>query len=414
MKSLRDELYAYLRQMVIIDAHEHLMPERHRVSRPTDVLNLLSLYAWFDLMSAGLPTDGLKTAIGDNYLTDQQIPTATKWKRVWPFLQRIKHGSYYRATAIALRDLYGVADLNDRTWREANERVKAANRPGLYRSVLRDRCRIQTCLVQNGAILEQDPADLFTPVLGSVPLHAAPCREFADYLGAESGVSVTDLDSYLQAYGLYMAKVRSQGAVGVKIRSCHMVKPDMAAARQAFQDALRGAPPSPVLACTVLDFVLKWAGEHDWPVAVHCGVWGDFRTVNPRQMLDIVPAYPQTRFDLYHLGLPDVRDTLFIAKNFPNAYLNLCWCWVVSQDISQRAVHEILDVVPVNKVFAFGGDYITEVENVYGHLEMARESLAAAFSERVQRGWMGIDDAREVLRLWMHQNPSRFYGLKTA
>lgn len=414
MNSLREDLNAYLQQLTNIDAHEHLMPERGRVARQIDVLSLLSLYAWFDLMSAGLPTKGLKTAIGDNYLTDHRVPLEEKWNRVWPYIQRIKHGSYYRATAIALRDLYGIADLNERTWREANERVSAANRPGLYRSILRDRCHIRTCLVQNGAILDQDPADLFTPVLGSVPLHATPNRAFADYLGAESGVPVTDLDTYLKAYGMYLDKVRSQGAVGVKIRSCAMVRPDMDDARSAFQDALRGAPAASVLACTVLDFVLRWAGEHDWPVAVHCGVWDDFRTVNPRQMLDIVPAYPQTRFDLYHLGLPDVRDTLFIAKNYPNAYLNLCWCWVVSQDISQRAVHEILDMVPVNKVFAFGGDYITEVENVYGHLVMARESLAHAMSDRVHRGWMSADDAREVLRLWMVDNPSRFYGLKPA
>ena len=134
MNSLREDLNAYLQQMTIIDAHEHLMPERDRVARQIDVLSLLSLYAWFDLMSAGLPTKGLKTAIGDNYLTDHRVPLEEKWNRVWPYIQRIKHGSYYRATAIALRDLYGIADLNERTWREANERVSAANRPGVRRT----------------------------------------------------------------------------------------------------------------------------------------------------------------------------------------------------------------------------------------------------------------------------------------
>ena len=108
---------------------------------------------------------------------------------------------------------------------------------------------------------------------------------------------------------------------------------------------------------------------------------------------------------------PFIRDCFWIAKNFPNAHLDLCWCYVLSEEITRRAINEMLDVVPVNKVFGFGGDYVWAVENVYGHLVMARECVAEALSERIARGRLDVSGAEEIARMWLDQNPSAFYGL---
>ena len=137
----------------------------------------------------------------------------------------------------------------------------------------------------------------------------------------------------------------------------------------------------------------------------------DFRTFDPRTVIEVVIEYPETRFDLFHLGFPFARQFIFIAKQYPNVTLNLCWCVLLSESITRQSINEILDTVPVNKVIAFGGDYYMDVENVYGHLHMAREVLAEALSERIARGRIDLEDAKNVIKLWFYDNPANIYRL---
>lgn len=411
MLEAKQDLIEYMSTLDVIDCHEHLCPEHVRLEREVDVLTLVSLYAFIDMLSAGFPQKDRRTGIANNHALDTSVPLEQRWKDLWPFIQRVKYGSYYRPTAIALRDIYGIHDLNESTWREATGQIRANNTKGLYTRILRERCRIKTCLVQNGRIKDQDPAELFTPLYSNMSIIQFKSPDFVEYLKKEYQVAKMDLDAYLDSVGKDIEKNRNDGAIGFKIGAWEFGKPDMETAREDFQDAMAGSQPSPVLRATVLDFILKKAGEWNWPVAVHCGIWGDYRTADPKNIIDTVTAYPDVRFDLYHLGMPFVRDCIFIAKSYPNAYLNLCWCYAISQEITRRAINEILDTVPVNKVFGFGADYIYAVENVYGHLVMARETIAEALSERIARGQLDHEGAKEICRLWLHDNPVAFYKL---
>lgn len=407
-----DELHHELQSMTIIDAHEHLVTEQQRINQPIDVLHLLSLYAWFDVMSAGLPTTGIKKAISDNYMIDLSVPLEKRWRDTWPYIQQIKQGSYYRPTKIALQDIYGISDLNEKTYMLATEKMRAANTPGIMDRILRKKCGIKTALVQNG---QEAPYQngLFTPVYFGYTVYE-PFDLVINWFQQDTGVKITDLHSYIEAMKLRMTKARKSGTVGFKMRVFPFVQPDMAQASRDFDEVLnKKAPCTPVLKSTLLDAILKQCEQWDWPMACHTGVWEDYRQLEPTQMIDIISKYPGVRFDIYHLGLPSARETVFMAKNFPNCYINLCWSWVVSPTITRKTVQEILDLVPVNKIFGFGGDYIWEVENTYGHLVIAREGLAEAFAERVQRGLMDVAEAKRLLKMWMYDNPTKFYGLDT-
>lgn len=411
VESLKHELIDYMRGLATIDCHEHLRPENDRLEREVDVLTLLSTYAFADMSSAGRPLREGESLWTNNLLLDTSIPLDERWRQVEPYLQAIRYGSYYRATDVALRDIYGIDDLSSSTYHEASKRIAAANRKGIYTDILRDRCGIETCLVQNGLIDGQDPPELFTPVMIGVSTYQFSYPEQIEIIHKEAGVEVSDLDTYLMALEQHLVELRRQGAVEFKMSSERQVSPDLSAAREAYPETIKGAPAPDVLKSTVLDFILRRAAEWDWPVAAHCGVWNDFRTVDPKNMIDVVMRYPDVRFELYHLGMPFVRDCIFVAKSFANVYLNLCWCYVISEEITRASINEILDTVPVNKVFGFGGDYIWEVENVYGHLEMAREAIAEALSDRISRGRLDIEAAKRICRLWLHDNPAGFYGL---
>ncbi len=267
-------------------------------------------------------------------------------------------------------------------------------------------------LVQNGRLgNDQDPGEMFSPLFSNPACVTFDHRMFLDEMAAKYETEIVDLDTYLECLGRYLEFTREQGAIGFKTRAMEVPEPNIAAGRADFASWLEGAPPTPELMSVALDYVLRRAEEWDWPVAVHCGVWGDFRTVDPKNIITTVMRYPKVRFDLYHLGMPFARDCIFVAKSFPNAYLNLCWCYAVSQEMTRRSIGEMLDAVPVNKVFGFGADYIWAPENVYGHLIMARETIAEALTDRIESGKLDVEGAKEICNLWLHDNPAQFYGV---
>jgi hypothetical protein len=72
---------------------------------------------------------------------------------------------------------------------------------------------------------------------------------------------------------------------------------------------------------------------------------------------------------------------------------------------------EWIDVVPVNKVSAFGGDIIFGPQAIHGCKRMCLESLARVFGRRVEAGRMTVEEARRVLEAWLYENPRRLYRL---
>ena len=54
MNKVTRDLIEYMRELEIIDCHEHLCVEPERIAREVDVLTLLSTYASVDMASAGL------------------------------------------------------------------------------------------------------------------------------------------------------------------------------------------------------------------------------------------------------------------------------------------------------------------------------------------------------------------------
>lgn len=65
--------------------------------------------------------------------------------------------------------------------------------------------------------------------------------------------------------------------------------------------------------------------------------------------------------------------------------------------------------VPANKILTFGGDYIA-VENVVGHVAIARAGLTEAISGLVGRGWLGAEYVPELVDRLMRQNAHELFG----
>ena len=415
----REKLIEAMASMDIIDCHEHLPPEEVRTGQPQDVFTLFSHYTRHDLFSAGLDRQtyrgpriwGVSRPDYDS-LFDPEIPLDTRWQTLKPYWEAIRYGSYARAALLTAKLVYGVDDINDQTYRVLSERIAAENTPGIYRRMLCDRCRIRVALTQCG---RTDVGRPLVPLMPGGELTTVTSARGIEQLAAACGqASPKHLDDFLCVMRAQLSRWVAEGAVGIKLRSRHHPPADRKTAEQLFKHIACGERAEPdqlfVLENCLTHDVIDLAAEMGLVVAVHAGIWGDFREIDSKHMLMLAPAHPQADFDLYHLGMPSVRDTIVVGKNLPNVHLNLCWTHIISQVQTCSGVDELLDHVPVNKVLAFGGDYSRPVEKVVGHLHMARENFAQVFAARIGRGLMSLDEAVAVLKLWFWDNPLRLYS----
>jgi hypothetical protein len=394
--------------MPVIDAHEHLPPERDRVARRVDVFTLFDHYTRLDQLTAGLsPKD-------QERVFDPDLPLELRWKLFRPVLANIRFGSYARPAFMAAKRFYGFDDIDDETYAPLSKAMQKANKPGLYKRVLIDTCGIEAALTQQ-ARTDYDEEYLI-PVM---PVDTYAAVSTWDQI-AQRGRQVDDeapesLDEYLDITREGLRQWKDERAVGLKMTSRTYGHPDRAQAWELFEGlrtgSCTGLPDLNPLRDYLLDCMLRMASEEGLVVAVHTGMWGDFRTLEATHMIPLIQRHPATRFDLYHAGMPSVREAGVMGKNFGNVWLNLCWCHIISPTMTRTFLGEWIDMVPVNKIIAFGGDYCHPVEKVYGHLMMARENLAHVFAARIEEGLMDKDDALALGRQWFYETPKALYGL---
>lgn len=403
--ALENRLLEALAGLEIIDCHEHLGPEKNRLAMPVDVFTLFSHYTRGDLAVAGMSDADYQA------LFNQDIPLERRWAIFKPHWEQIRWGSYARAALLAAERFYGFSTIDDHTYQPLSAAMQEANQPGLYERVLRDACKIRTALTQCGS------TDLGTPLLTPVMpmVYEMETWSALAHPPFEPETTVRSLDDYLDSMRRYVIRVQAEGAVGLKMVSNPYQSPNRQEAQEAFERLRRGTEsrlpvPNP-LRDYVVDQTIAFAASRDLVIAVHTGYWGDFRTLDPLHIIPLLQRHPQARFDVYHLGYPWVREALMLGKGFPNVWLNLCWTHIISQRFVVWALDEAIDLLPMNKLLAFGGDYGVPVEKVYGHLVMAREDIAEVLARRITAGQMTEEQALELARKWFWDNPRQLYRL---
>jgi len=405
------DLFEALSDIPVIDAHEHLVPEAVRVARKVDFFILFSHYTKADLMSAGM-----EPAVYARLMNDEAMPLDEKWRAFSPFYREIKHGSYARPAQLWVRKVLGHDDLNEGNYQDISEKLQESNRPGLYDRILRQRCRIESALVVNQAHHEQFDMELLKP-LWHVPQYATGAA-IRQYLDDRAGGERPTLDEYLDWVEGEGERLRQLGVFGLKTICFPYVKPDLKEAGSVFKnladrEPAQGLTPSEgdLLQAAIYDRAFDFARKHNLTVASHSGVWGDFRGSHPCHLIPMAIAHPDVSFDLFHLGMPFVREAVLIGKMFPNVSLNLCWNSIVSPVQTVRMLDECIDMVPMNNVIMFGADYSIAVEKIYGHLLMAKEAVSKALGKRIDSGQMDQEEAVRIAKLWFYDNAVRIYNL---
>ncbi len=410
----------------LVNTHEHLLPEEERTRARVDFFTLASHYALNDVISAGLSAAEL------DLVRDADASASLRWRAFEPFWKAARFTGYGQALRIAIRDIYGFDRISQSTLPGINREIAARNRPGLYEEILVRRSNIAYSVLDdywNAAPVRPDPRYFVSA--RKFDRFVAP-QSAEDVRGLEelTGVPVRGLaglkraleESFAQSLAAGMVTVKSTLAYNREIRYAEVPERAAATALQSLLDAPQGPPagfrsrvqrPFRALEDHMFHHLLGLASDSGLPVQVHTGLHagnGNFvENSRPTHLTNLFFLYPQLQFDLFHMGYPYQGEAAAIAKMFPNVHVDLCWAHVISPSASRRALHEFLDTVPANKIFAFGGDY-RYPELTYAHARIARRNVARVLAEMVAEGSCTEDESLELARMLLHDNPDALFG----
>ncbi|MCX6375226.1 MAG: amidohydrolase family protein, partial [Armatimonadetes bacterium] len=164
-------------------------------------------------------------------------------------------------------------------------------------------------------------------------------------------------------------------------------------------------PETQALEDFIIHYCMGKAGEHDLAVKVHTGLQegngNDIKNSRAALLIKLFMKHPKTKFDIFHISWPYTEELTAVCKNFANVYVDFCWAWIFNPPAARRALSDMLETIPLNKIHGFGGDFIF-VEGTYGHSVIARREIARVLAEKVEEGRFteeyALWAARRILR----------------
>ena len=116
----------------ILDTHEHLyFPHQLAEMKKIDFGLLFTHYTNSDLISAGMPPDQM-AEVGN---MSSKLSPAEKWRLLKPWYAKAWNTAYCESIRIAMRDLFGIEDLSDKTVEPLSVKMNSVNRRTWTREV---------------------------------------------------------------------------------------------------------------------------------------------------------------------------------------------------------------------------------------------------------------------------------------
>ncbi len=246
-------------------------------------------------------------------------------------------------------------------------------------------------------------------------------------LSQETGINILGLDDYLKAIDWYFDQFASEASafkVGraydrpLFFRDAPKSEAEAIFNRVIAANYLNQQPGREELTALedfIMHILCRKCGEVGLRMKFHTGLQegnGNLIT-NSRAalMANLFSKYPKTGFDIYHISYPYQDELITLAKNFANVTINFCWMWIINPAAGRRALSEMLDTVPANKIHGFGGDYIF-VEGVYGHAKIARREIARVLVEKIEEGRFSENYAIQIGNMLLRQNGLDNFNIK--
>ncbi len=429
----RSNCYDSIRQSLsacpIIDTHDHSY--RCEPAYHDPIVAIAGSYYSQDFITVSSQADY-------QFVTDTAVDLEKRWPVFEKNWNKSSHTGYAQCVRRALERFYGIETLT----------LEALHRMQGNLLKLEDRAVFESILQQAGIVVrledlghipdserlcEQVLAGTFelSPrgrLLISLPRYHKLCSyEDVHQNVAPLNTTVTSLDEYLDCCRRIFVGYKAFGAVGFKDQSAYWRSldyglPDRSAAENVFNRIMEDprrclAYPDGVKSLDDYLFhqFMRFAAELDLPVQLHTGHMGgirdDIAKANAVRLRSVFELHRDVRFDLLHANWPYGAELLFLAKNYPNVCMNFAWAHIIDPIYCVRLLKQALSCVPHGKIHAFGADFCGMAELAWAGAEMARDHIAVALSEMVDRGYIARARAEPIARRWLFDNPNGFYRL---
>lgn len=430
-----DRIVERVSALPVIDCHEHMAGPAFMPAMHEPIAALILGYMPSDLISAYADPDTLLM------LQDPDGDTEQKWPIFETLWKRTEHTAYARVTKLVLRDVYGEPAMSLAALRRVGEQL-ASRDEAFYLRVL-DEANIQVILSD---VLNWQPDDLRQflrgqktfpdrvrvmiqlPFFHVLKVHEISARDWegVQLIGRCADRHITSLDEFLEAVYEVMRQAKARGAVGIKDQSAyrrtlHYDVAPRSNAEQIFNRLLAdprtvfGWPEAKPLDDFLFHQYMRFARELDLPVQLHtghmAGIYNRVDKANAAHLTTVLELHQQVRFDLFHGNWPYLDDLLFLVKNFPNAALDCCWLHIIDPLYAEETLERAVVTVPHVKIHGFGGDFVDAPEYSVAHLKIARQVIASALADLVERGWLDESEALGVAADWLFNNPNQFFRL---
>lgn len=413
-------IHDHIRQLRIIDAHEHLATPSIRRRENHDFFSLLH-YLESDLISAGMKRGALDRRLG---LSDEE--RAAIFLKYW---QRTSNTTYARMFKQAMEELHGLRDWNANGILQANASVLAASaNPGWYDEVLGERSGIDLAftLIQTTDL----GYDRFRPIMFLDFTFNLNTTEdlLSVWRALDKDAETRSFHAYLDATDGLLQRYKQEGMVATKLG--HAYWRTLACGNPARDDAERlydrlrgGAIMTESELRPLQDYVIRQVIERSTaiglPVQIHTGhhetsVSGDGNIIgrsNPEHLVPLLLDYPDARFVLLHAGFPFHQVYLSMVKNFPNAYADFTWIYIITPTAAKETLHQAIEMIPASKIQGYGGDY-NHIEGTYAHLKLAKRIVSETLSEKAEAGALSEAEAIDFANRIFRGNIIELYGLE--
>ena len=418
-----DKLRADIDTIPVIDTHEHFSGPGDQAHNTEPIASLVTGYVHSDIWSAA-------GAEAIQKLQDPKVSTKEKWPLFQQVWAKTRHTAYARVTKLILANEYGVEEITLESLQSIAGRLIDLRDPAAFEARL-DRSHIRCCLgnvwldVKAYLTGKAELHPRIKMLIRGPELHGVRNFDGVQNIAGWVGRRVTCLDEYVDALRELCIQMKARGAVGLKDQSAYgrIIQYDSGTRGEAerlfglIMDDPRGGlgfPGAKPLDDYLFHALMRICRDLDLPVQIHtghmAGIRNDVAKTNAAHFRSVLELHRDVRFDLFHGNWPYAGDWLFLGKNYPNVSLDCCWLHIIDARYARRVLADSITAVPHSKIHGFGGDY-GQLEYACGHLVIARDNIAAALTEMVDDGWMGMDDARQVAADWLFNNANEFFKL---
>lgn len=421
------EIHEYISNLQIVDTHEHLPSyEIFRDEKKDFLREYLSHYLSSDLISSGFDPVDYEKAM------DTSIPYDERWRLIEPYWLNCRFTGYGRAARIALNDLHGFSDLNSKNIEEVQREYAKTFRPGYIKHILKEKCNIAISVLDNWDNASVD-SELYVLSPNINELVMPRERIFFNEIIKSTGAKIESFYSWEQMTSEYINTKCREGLTVFKCslayaRTLKFDTSDRKNAENEFKKLILPYILDPeCLRCGykieetanfqnyMMHHILGILENEQVSIQFHTGIQeGNGNYLNfadPLLLINLFIKFHRLRFDLFHMSYPYYLNAGVLAKSFPNVFLDMCWAHIISPTASVNALNEWLDLVPLNKISAFGGDYLF-ADGVYGHLILARENVSRVLCGKINDGIMTMADAKLTATKIFRENPIEIFRLK--